>query len=148
MKVILKADVKGVGKAGTILDVADGHARNFLLPRGLAEEATVGNVAQLEGRRAAKQKRDDKSLAEARALAATLASRPVTVRAKAGEQGKLFGAVTNTQIADAVKAEFGIDLDRHKLELGEPIKAAGDHRCVAKIAAGVTAAITVRVVTA
>lgn len=148
MKVILKADVKGVGKAGSILEVADGHARNFLLPRGLAEEATTGNVAQLEGRRAAKQKRDDKSLAEAKQLAEKLESRPVTIRAKAGEQGKLFGAVTSTQVADALKTEFGIDIDRHKLELREPIKAAGDHHATARLALGVIAKITIRVVNA
>jgi len=147
VKVILKADIKGVGKAGSILDVADGHARNYLLPKGLAEEATAGNLAQLEGRVAAKQKRDDKNLAEAKTLAAALTAKPVTVRAKGGEQGKLFGAVTTSQIADAVKAEFGIALDRHKLELAEPIKTAGDHRCVAKLAHGVSATIAVRVVT-
>ena len=147
MKVILKADVKGVGKAGSILDVADGHARNYLLPKGLAEEATAGNLTQLEARRAAKQKRDDKSLAEARALAATISARPVIVRAKGGEHGKLFGAVTTTQIAEAVLAEFGFALDRHKLELAEPIKSAGDHTCIAKLAHGVSATIAVRVVT-
>ena len=147
MKVILKADVKGVGKAGSILDVADGHARNFLLPKGLAEEATSGNLAQLEGRRAAKQRRDDKLLAEAKTLASTLESRPVAIRAKAGEQGKLFGAVTNAQIADAIKAEFGVDVDRHKVELDEPIKSAGDHRSVVRLAHGVTATLTVRVLT-
>ena len=148
MKVILKADVKGVGTSGSILDVADGHARNFLLPRGLAEEATAGNLAQLETRRAAKKKHDDKLLADARALGAMLEGRPVTIRAKAGEQGKLFGAVTNAQIADAIRSEFGIELDRHKLELDEPIKSAGKHRCVAKLAHGVTAKIDVHVVTA
>jgi len=148
VKVILKADVKGVGTAGSILDVSDGHARNFLLPRGLAEEATAGNLQQLEARRAAKQKRDDKLLSDAKAVAATLESRPVTVRAKGGEQGKLFGAVTSSQIADAIHSEFGVDLDRHKLELDEPIKSAGDHRCLAKLAHGVTAKIAVRVVTA
>jgi large subunit ribosomal protein L9 len=148
VKVILKADVKGVGTAGSILDVSDGHARNYLLPRGLAEEATAGNLAQLEARRASKQKRDDKLLSDAKAVAATLESRPVTVRAKGGEQGKLFGAVTSTQIADAIHTEFGVDLDRHKLELDEPIKSAGNHMCVAKLAHGVTAKIAVRVVTA
>jgi len=147
MKVILKADVKGVGKAGSILDMADGHARNYLLPKGLAEEATTGNMAQLEGRRAAKQKRDDKSLADARTLATIISAKPVVVRAKGGEQGKLFGAVTTAQIADAVQAEFGIALDRHKLELAEPIKSAGDHTCNAKLAHGVSATIAVRVVT-
>jgi large subunit ribosomal protein L9 len=148
MKVILKADVKGVGKAGSVLDVADGHARNYLLPRGLAEEATAGALAQLEGRRVAKERRDQKVLAEAKEVAALLESRPVPVRAKGGEQGKLFGAVTNVQIAEAVRAEFGIDIDRHKIELEEPIKSAGDHRCIARLAHGVAANVTVRVVTA
>ena len=148
MKVILKADVKGVGKAGSILDVADGHARNFLLPRGLAEEATSGNLAQLEGRRVAKQRRDEKLLADAKALAATLESRPVTISAKGGEQGKLFGAVTNAQIADTLRTAFGVDVDRHKVELGEPIKHAGDHRVVVRLAHGVTATVAVHVLTA
>jgi len=148
VKVILKADVKGVGAAGSILDVADGHARNYLLPRGLAEEATPGNLAQLEGRRAAKRKRDDKLISDARAVAVTLESRPVTVRAKGGEQGKLFGAVTSAQIAEAIASEFGLTLDRHKLELAEPIKSSGNYQCIAKLAHGVSAKITVRVVTA
>jgi len=147
VKVILKADVKGVGKAGSILDVADGHARNYLLPKGLAEEATSGNLQQLEGRRAAKEKRDDKSRSEAKALASTISAKPVVVRAKGGEHGKLFGAVTTTQIAEAVHAEFGVALDRHKLELAEPIKSAGDHTCIAKLAHGLSAKIAVRVVT-
>ena len=148
MKVILKADVKGVGKAGTVISVADGHARNYLLPRGLAEEATAGNVAQLEGRRAAKQRRDDRAVADARELSTRLESEPVIIKAKSGEQGKLFGAVTSAQIADAVRTKFGVDLDRHKLELDEPIKTAGDHRVAARLAHGVTAALIVRVVTA
>lgn len=147
MKVILKADIKGVGKAGSVIDVADGHARNYLLPKGLAEEATAGNVAQLEGRRAAAQRRGDKALAEAQALGRLLESAPVVIKAKAGEQGKLFGAVTSSQIAQAVRSAFGVELDRHKLELSEPIKSAGEHRLTARLAHGVIAAITVRVVT-
>lgn len=145
MRVILRADVKGVGKAGAVLDVADGHARNYLLPRGLADEATAGNIAQLEGRRAAAQRRDDKSLAEAKALAATLESRPVIVHAKAGEHGKLFGAVTTMQIAQALQEQLGVEVDRHKLELAEPIKTAGDRRCTARLAHGVMATVLVRV---
>ena len=147
MKVILKADVKGVGKAGAVLDVADGHARNYLLPRGLAEEATPGALAQAAGRRAAVQRRDDKLLAEAKATAAVLESKPVDIKAKGGEQGKLFGAVTNAQVADAISAASGIALDRHKIEMDEPIKVAGDHRCLVRLAHGVTATIVVRVTT-
>jgi large subunit ribosomal protein L9 len=148
VKVILKADVKGVGKSGSIIEVADGHARNYLLPHGLAEEATAGALAQLQGRRDAAQKRDDKRLAEARSLATLLESKPVAVRAKGGEQGKLFGAVTGAQIAQALKEEFGVEVDRHKIEMTEPIKAAGDHRGNVRLAQGVIARITVRVATA
>jgi large subunit ribosomal protein L9 len=147
VKVILKADVKGVGKAGSIIEVADGHARNFLLPHGLAEEATSGALAQLQGRRDAAQRRDDKRLAEAKAIASLLESKPVSIRAKGGEQGKLFGAVTGAHIAQALKQEFGVDVDRHKIEMTEPIKAAGDHRGSVRLAQGVVAHITVRVAT-
>ena len=145
MKVILRQDVKGVGKAGEIHTVADGHGRNFLLPRGLAVEATRGNLAQAQLQQASREKRDAKVLAEARELAAKLEAKPIVVTGKAGESGKLFGAITNTQVADAVAAATGIEIDRHKIELDEPIKSAGDHVAVAKLAHGVSAKITVRV---
>jgi len=146
VKVILKADVKGVGKAGSVVDVSDGFGRNYLVPHGLAEDATPGNLQQLEGRKNAQKKRDEKLLSGARELALKLQSKPVVVRAKAGEQGKLFGAVTNAQISDALKTELGVEVDRHKIDLGEPIKSAGDHHCSVKLAQGVTATVTVRVV--
>jgi large subunit ribosomal protein L9 len=146
VKVILKQDIKGVGKAGSVADVAEGYGRNYLLPRGLAAEATVGSLAQLAGQRVAKERRDEKALAEARALAATLASKPLEIKAKGGERGKLFGAVTNAQVADALHAAFGIDIDRHKIDLPEPIKAAGEYACTVKLAHGVNARVTVRVV--
>jgi large subunit ribosomal protein L9 len=148
VKVILRADVKGVGKAGTITDVSDGYARNYLLPRGLAQEATEGNLTQAHARQAAQQRRDDKQLAQAQELAARLASIPAIVKAKAGERGKIFGAVTNAQIADALGAAAGVEIDRHKIEVAEPIKTIGDHACVVRLAQGVTAKITVRVVPA
>jgi large subunit ribosomal protein L9 len=146
VKVILKQDIKGVGKAGSVADVAEGYGRNYLLPRGLALEATSGSLAQLAGQREAKERRDEKALAEAREIAATLASKPIEIKAKGGERGKLFGAVTNAQVADALHAAFGIEVDRHKIELPEPIKAAGDYTCTVKLAHGVTARIAVRVV--
>ena len=145
MKVILLQDIKGVGKAGEIHNVADGHGRNFLLPRGLALEATSGNLAQAKARQAAQAKRADKTLAEAKELAAKLEGRPILVTAKAGEGGRLFGAVTNAQIADGIRELLAIELDRHKIDLTEPIKAAGDHVCDVKLHPGVTAKITVRV---
>ena len=145
MKVILRKDIKGVGAAGTIAEVSDGYARNYLLPRQLAHEATAGNLAQAAQAKAAQAKRDEKLLAEAHELAAQLASTPTIVSARAGEQGRIFGAVTNAQIAEALKSALGIDIDRHKIELAEPIKTAGDHPAVVKLPLGVIARITVRV---
>ena len=146
MKIILRQDVKGVGKAGEIRDVADGHGRNYLLPRGLAVEATPGNLAQAASQQKAQAKRAAEALAEAQALAATLESKPVVVAAKAGESGKLFGAVTNAQVAEAVQSSLNIEVDRHKIELDEPIKAAGDHVVAVRLVPGVSAKLTVRVV--
>ena len=145
MKVILRADIKGVGKNGEIIDVSDGYARNFLLPRQLAREATAGNLAQAAQAKAAQAKRDEKLLAEAKELAQRLATTPAVVPAKAGERGKIFGAVTNAQIAEALKNALGVDIDRHKIEIEEPIKTAGDHPALVKLPLGVTARITVRV---
>lgn len=145
MKVILRADLKGVGKAGAIAEVADGYARNYLLPRGLAHEATAGNLSQAAAQKAAAAKRDEKLLAQAQELAARLASVPTIIKAKAGERGKIFGAITNAQIAEALKASFGVEIDRHKIELAEPIKSAGDHACVVRLPLGVSARLTVRV---
>lgn len=145
MKVILLQDVKGVGKAGEVRNVADGHGRNYLLPHGLALEATSGNLAQAAARQAAQSKRDEKTLAEAKDLSAKLESGPIVVMAKAGEGGRLFGAVTNAQIADAIRAALGLEVDRHKIELEEPIKAAGDHVCDVRLHPGVISKITVRV---
>jgi large subunit ribosomal protein L9 len=146
VKVILKQDIKGVGKAGSVADVAEGYGRNYLLPRGLALEATTGSLAQLAGQREAKERRDEKLLAEAREVAALFASKPLEIKAKGGDRGKLFGAVTNAQVADALRAAFGVEIDRHKIELPEPIKAAGDYACTVKLAHGVTARVSVRVV--
>jgi large subunit ribosomal protein L9 len=146
VKVILKQDIKGVGKAGSVADVAEGYGRNYLLPRGLALEATAGSLAQLAGQREAKERRDEKVLAEAREVAALFASKPLEIKAKGGDRGKLFGAVTNAQVADALHAAFGVDVDRHKIELPEPIKAAGDYICTVKLAQGVTARVAVRVI--
>jgi large subunit ribosomal protein L9 len=146
VKVILKQDYKKLGNAGEIHDVADGYGRNFLLPRGIAVEATSGNLAQAEQQRAAAAKKAAVALAEAKALAARVEGKPIVIAAKAGESGKLFGAVTNVQIAEALQSSLGVELDRHKIELDEPIKTAGDHEVTAKLVPGVNAKLTVRVV--
>lgn len=146
MKVILRKDVKGIGKAGAIANVAEGYARNYLVPRGLASEATESVLAQSERDRASMARRDAKALAEAKELADKLGSKPIEVKARAGEGGRLFGAVTNAHIADAVRSTFGIDVDKHKIGLPEPIKSAGDYAVPLRLQAGVTATLAVRVV--
>ncbi|HVA36957.1 MAG TPA: 50S ribosomal protein L9 [Candidatus Dormibacteraeota bacterium] len=145
MKVILKQDVKSLGKAGQVVEVSDGYARNFLMPRNLAQEATKGSLADLEQRNVAKAKREAEVRADAEDLARRLGETTVTVRVKAGETGKLFGAVTNQQIADAIKAATGIDVDRHKIELDEPIKALGGHAVSVRLGKDLMARVTVAV---
>ena len=105
MKVILLKDVKGSGKAGTVLNVADGYARNFLLAKGYAIEATAKNINDLEGKKAAQQHRIDTAKAEAEALAAKLGGKTLTFKAKAGQGGKLFGAITSANVSELIKKE-------------------------------------------
>lgn len=125
MKVILLSDVKGHGVAGDIVDVSSGYARNYLLPRGLAEEATQQNLARAKNRQKAEAERKAQELEEAKKLADTLSNLTVTLKAKSGENGKLFGSVTSQEIAEALKEQHNIDLDRRKIVLDEPIKALG-----------------------
>lgn len=108
MKIILMSDVKSLGTTGTVLEVADGYARNFLLPRGLAAEASKGSLALLEQQRKAKARRDAEAVAMSEALGKQLEGLQVTVPAKAGGNGKLFGAVTNANVADAIHAALGV----------------------------------------
>jgi large subunit ribosomal protein L9 len=147
VKVVLRTDVKGLGKAGEVKDVADGYGRNYLLPQGLVTIATKGALAQAESQRAAQARRDSKELEAAKELATRLESTPVILPAKGGERGKLFGAVTNVQIADGIKSTFGIDIDKHDIVLEEPIRTAGDHACAVRLHAGVTARVQLSVVT-
>jgi len=145
VKVILKQDVKNLGKAGQVVEVSDGYARNFLLPRSLAQEATKGSLAELQQQSAAKAKREAEARAEAEQVARRLAETAVTVRVKAGENGKLFGAVTNQQIAEAIKAATGIAIDRHKIELTEPVKALGVHSVPVRLGKDLVANVNVTV---
>ncbi|AZK45610.1 50S ribosomal protein L9 [Paenibacillus lentus] len=124
MKVIFLKDVKGQGKKGEIKNVSEGYAQNFLLPRGLARIATEGNVKTLEVQNAAEQKRKAQEKEEAVQLGKKLEEMTVTVQAKAGEGGRLFGAITNKQIAEAL-AKVGVKIDRRKIELAEPIRTLG-----------------------
>ncbi|ACL22925.1 LSU ribosomal protein L9P [Desulfitobacterium sp. LBE] len=145
MKVILKADVKALGKKGQVYEVSDGYARNFLFPKGLAVEATSGNLNDLASKKANEEKKKEQEKQEAQTLAAKLSSLSIEIHTKSGEGGRLFGSVTNKEIAEALKASHGINLDRRKLELKEPIKALGTFNVQAKLHPEVTAQFQVHV---
>jgi large subunit ribosomal protein L9 len=127
MKVILQKPVEKLGVPGDVVDVADGYARNYLMPRGLAVKATKGGVKHVESLKRAHGVRVNKAKAEAYQLAAQLTARPVRVSAHAGEEGKLFGSVTASDIARAIDEQAGIRVDRHDVHLDEPIRSVGTH---------------------
>ena len=133
MLVLLKQDVKGTGKAGDIVKVSDGYARNMLLPRGLAVEATDGNIraAEKQKERQAQKAAEDKE--NAVALAEDLKEKSVTIKAKAGDSGRIFGAITSKDIADAATEQLGIEVDKKKIELDSPIKSIGTYSVVLKL---------------
>ena len=138
MKVIFLQDVKGSGKKDQILEVSDGYARNFLFPRKLAREATSEALNAIQTAKAAEKHRDDKKKAEAEAKARELKGKVVSVNAKGGEGGRLYGSITAQEIVDALKAQHGIDIDKRKIELDEPVKTAGQTLFTVRLVAGVT----------
>lgn len=142
------SDVKALGKKGDVVDVADGYARNFLLPRKLAGEADKGALAQLEAQHRAKERRDAQELAEAKALAGRIESAKLAVRAKAGSNGKLFGAITNGDVASAIADALSVEIDKHRIDLGSQIKALGTYAVEIKLHRSVVAKATVDVVAA
>ena len=133
MKVILKADVKGKGKKGQMIEVAEGYARNFLLPKGLAALATADAINTMRLQEKAKAKADAEAKAAATEIAEKLKGLQVTVPSKGGEGGKLFGAVTGREISAALKEQHGLDIDSKKLVLDEPIKSFGSYQVKAKL---------------
>ena len=145
MRVILKREVRGLGRPGDIKDVADGYAQNFLLPKGLAIEATAGEMKHLSQERQAEKLKKDRAHADAEALAARLATLTLVFKLKAGQQGKTFGSVTNKDIAEALKREHGIDLDRVSIQLGEPVRALGTHNIEVRLLSDVRAKVTIAV---
>jgi large subunit ribosomal protein L9 len=147
MKLILKRDVKGLGREGDLKDVKDGYARNFLLPTGAAVVADKGAIANWERHRDQREERDRSVRADAEATAERLRELKLEIPVKAGEKGRLFGAVTGHQVGDAIRAQ-GIELDRHALHMREPIKALGDYKVDVKLMPGVEAVVTVSVVAA
>jgi large subunit ribosomal protein L9 len=145
MRVILKREVAGLGRPGEVKDVADGYAQNFLLPRGLAIEATAGELKVLARARDAKRAKQDRAHGEAEELAQRLAETTLVFRLKAGEQGKTFGSVTSKDVADALKREHKIEIDRTKVHLLEPLKSLGVHAVEIRLLTDVRAKVTVAI---
>ena len=144
MKVILLKDVKGSGKAGDILNVADGYARNFLIGKGLAVEATSKNLNDLAGKKASAQHKIDVDIANAKEIAAKLQDKNIVIIAKGGTSGKLFGAITGKDISMAVKKQIGCEIDKRKIVTNE-IKTFGRFEAEARLYTGVSAKFTVEV---
>jgi len=146
MKVILLEDVKGHGVKGDVVNVKDGYARNFLFPRNLAVEATPENLNNLEKKKAALEKKKAQEMEEAKKLAETISQVEVVVKARSGENGKLFGSVTNAEIADILQKTHNIKIDKKKTVLPDPIRNLGDYQLEVKVYPEVTANLKVKVV--
>ena len=148
MKVILQQDVKGQGKKGQLVDVSDGYARNFLLPKKLAVIATAENLNTMKQQEKARKAQQAAEKAEAETLSKKLESLTVKVAAKAGEGGRLFGAVTAKEISEALAAQHGLTIAKAKLVLDEPIKACGGYKIKAKLGYEIVGTVNVMVVEA
>jgi large subunit ribosomal protein L9 len=146
MKLILTQEVSGLGTPGDVVEVKDGYARNYLLPRSLAVAWTKGGEKQVAAIQKARTAREIKTQDEAQAVKESLESKPVRLSAKAGASGRLFGAVTPADIAAAVTAAGGPQLDRRKIELAQPVKSLGSHQLVVHLHEGVKANLTLEVV--
>jgi len=148
MKVILQQDVKGKGKKGQMIEVSDGYARNYMLPRKIAIEATADNVNTMRMNDKAAAEKAAKERAEAVEIGRKLREMTLTVTAKGGGAGRLFGSVTNQEIADALKANSGISLDKRKIVIADPIKSVGTYTVQCKLGYEVVAPLTVKIVEA
>lgn len=143
MKVILTQDVKNLGRKGAAVEVAEGYARNFLIPRGLATLATSGALKSVQVEKQRQETKVQRALESARGQAEQLAGRTVTVKAKAGEANRLFGSVTAQDVADAIRRELGIAVDKRKVELSEPIKTLGSHAVTVRLHPAAVTELTV-----
>lgn len=145
MKVILLQDVQGTGKKGEIKEVKDGYARNCLIRKGLAQEATNANLNLLQGQKDSAQHKIDVEIANAKGVASKLEGKTVTVTAKAGQNDRLFGTVTSKEVSAAIKNSLGLDVDKKKINIAMKIEGFGDFSAEAKLYSGVTAKFTVSV---
>lgn len=146
MKVILLKDIKGTGKKGEIINASDGHARNYLIPRGLAKEATDGSVRELEHQNANKVKKEEQAFSDAKALAEEINKLEVTFKTKAGEGGRLFGSITNKDVSDKIKEVYKMDIDKKKIVMDQPIRTLGTTNVQIKVYPKVSAQIKVHVI--
>lgn len=145
MKVILKSDVNGTGKAGEIVKVSDGFARNMLIPKGLAEEATQANIKRYEKEREAQRKRLAETRMDAEKQKEKLDNKSLLIETTAGDEGKLFGSITSMDIAKKVEEIYGIAVDKKKIDLDQPIKRTGSYRVDIRLFTDVKATLVVKV---
>jgi large subunit ribosomal protein L9 len=145
MKVILIKEVKGIGKAGQIVEVSDGHARNLLLPKGFAKEATEANLRAIAKQKTEEASKKQNDLASAKIIEERIKQLEVVIHTKAGDGGKLFGAVTTKDIADALEKQHGIIIDKRKFVLENPIKHTGDYTVDIKLYQDVTGRLKIKV---
>jgi len=145
MKVILKQDVNKIGKKGDLLEVADGYGRNFLIARGLAEEATDSRVKELHQMQKTQKVKDDKKLKIAEDAKKKLGGKVVKIKVNTGEGGKLFGSVTTAQIAEAIGTQFAVPVDKKDLKIEETVKQIGEYKFKVKLYTGVEAEMTLKV---
>jgi large subunit ribosomal protein L9 len=145
MKVILKEDVRKLGKKNAVIEVSDGYARNYLFPRGLAVEGSAQNINTLKSRAEADRRRDAKLTAEAEAVKAKITGKVIHMTISAGENGRLFGSITVAQVADALKAQYGVDLDKKNIKLDGTVKALGGYPLTLKLYPGVECSMTLSV---
>ena len=148
MKIVLLQDVKALGKKGTVVEVSEGYARNFLLPKKLGAPATADNLNTLKLQKANEERVAAAELAEAKDIAAKIEAGSVTVAIKGGENGKTYGSVSTKEIADAAKKQLGLDIDKKRIVLAEPLKTFGTHEAVIKLHREVQAKLKVKVVEA
>ncbi len=146
MKVILSGDVEKLGRKGDVVTVADGYARNFLVPKGLAMVASKGSLKQAELMQRARAEKDEREKQEAAAKVASLAATPVYISARAGEEGRLFGSVTNSDVARAIEDQLEEKIDRRDIRLDDPIRTLGTHQVEVNLHAEVNALVTVEVI--
>ena len=141
MKVVLLADVKGIGKKGELVNVSDGYARNFLFPKKLAKEANAQALNELKNAEESKAFKIKQETEAAQASADKINGKSVSILAKAGQGGKLFGSVTAKEIAEAIKKQYGVDVDKRKIDTKGDMKAFGTYECEVKLYSGITATV-------